>query len=94
MKWAASPKNKRGAYIPIFTGGELEGDGGLPEATQYLAQLYYKISRIDWDYECELPLIRGVHHGSEIAQPINLDTSQHSRCFVSDYLWSMVDTTW
>ncbi|KAH1176157.1 hypothetical protein KIL84_020891 [Mauremys mutica] len=61
---------------------------------RYIAQLYYKISRIDWDYECEHPHIKGIHHGPAIAQPISLDSSQLSRCFISDYLWSLVDTAW
>uniref|UniRef100_A0A663F6A8 Uncharacterized protein n=1 Tax=Aquila chrysaetos chrysaetos TaxID=223781 RepID=A0A663F6A8_AQUCH len=51
-------------------------------STTYVTQLYYKISRIDWDYEAEPS-----HYGPDIAQPIDIDGSRHSRCFVSDYLW-------
>ncbi|EMP39520.1 Kinetochore protein Spc24 [Chelonia mydas] len=42
----------------------------------------------------EEALQRAIHHGPAIAQPINIDSSQHSKCFVSDYLWSLVDTAW
>lgn len=73
---------------------DMEDDAGMVNSATYIAQLYYKISRIDWDYECEHPHIKGIHHGPAIAQPISLDSSQLSRCFVSDYLWSLVDTAW
>ncbi|XP_074836118.1 kinetochore protein Spc24 [Carettochelys insculpta] len=73
---------------------EVEDDGDAVSSAVYVAQLYYKISRIDWDYECKHSQIKGIHHGPAIAQPINLDGSQHSKCFVSDYLWSLVDTAW
>ncbi|XP_029862813.1 kinetochore protein Spc24 [Aquila chrysaetos chrysaetos] len=62
-------------------------------STTYVTQLYYKISRIDWDYEAEPAQIKGSecpphsHYGPDIAQPIDIDGSRHSRCFVSDYLW-------
>jgi kinetochore protein Spc24 len=29
-----------------------------------------------------------------VAQPIHLDSTQLSKQFVSDYLWSLVDTRW
>ncbi|GAB1293950.1 Kinetochore protein Spc24 [Apodemus speciosus] len=35
-----------------------------------------------------------VHHGPAVAQPIHLDTAQFSPKFISDYLWSLVDTAW
>uniref|UniRef100_A0A8C0GCV6 Kinetochore protein Spc24 n=1 Tax=Chelonoidis abingdonii TaxID=106734 RepID=A0A8C0GCV6_CHEAB len=73
---------------------DMEDDGLTAAFHSYIAQLYYKISRIDWDYECEHPHIKGIHHGPAIAQPISLDSSQLSQCFVSDYLWSLVDTAW
>lgn len=96
-----------------------------------MTQLYYKISRIDWDYEAKPAQIKGsecppptspftlpyfqppppcfqppltpcsslrpppkVHYGPDIAQPIDIDGSRHSRCFISDYLWSLVPTAW
>ncbi|NXL40901.1 SPC24 protein, partial [Glaucidium brasilianum] len=68
-------------------------DEAVPSAA-YVTQLYYKISRIDWDYEAEPAQIKGIHYGPDIAQPIAIDSSQHSRCFISDYLWSLVPTTW
>uniref|UniRef100_A0A670Y874 Kinetochore protein Spc24 n=2 Tax=Pseudonaja textilis TaxID=8673 RepID=A0A670Y874_PSETE len=60
----------------------------------YLVHLYYQICQIDWDYSCEPPLIKGTHYGPDIAQSINLDSSQHSPCFISDYLWNLVNTSW
>ncbi|KAM6233195.1 kinetochore protein Spc24 [Porphyrio hochstetteri] len=81
-------------------GGEPEAGGGhgaggdvVPSAA-YVTQLYYKISRIDWDYEAEPAQIRGIHYGPDVAQPIDIDSSRHSRCFVSDYLWNLVPTAW
>ncbi|XP_074881256.1 kinetochore protein Spc24 [Buteo buteo] len=63
-------------------------------STTYVTQLYYKISRIDWDYEAKPMQIKGIHYGPDIAQPIDIDGSRHSRCFISDYLWSLVPTAW
>ncbi|XP_054984503.1 kinetochore protein Spc24 [Sorex araneus] len=65
----------------------------IPSAV-YVAQLYNRISKIEWDYETEKEVIRGIHHGPSVAQPINLDASQHSKKFVSDFLWSLLDTQW
>ncbi|XP_012496793.1 PREDICTED: kinetochore protein Spc24 [Propithecus coquereli] len=65
----------------------------IPSAV-YVAQLYRQVSKIEWDYECEPGVIKGIHHGPSIAQPVHLDSTQLSKKFVSDYLWSMVDTTW
>ncbi|KAM6469985.1 kinetochore protein Spc24 [Liasis olivaceus] len=60
----------------------------------YLVHLYYQICHIDWDYSCEPTVIKGTHFGPDIAQSINLDSSQHSPCFISDYLWNLVNTSW
>ncbi|KAK2087370.1 kinetochore-associated Ndc80 complex subunit spc24 [Saguinus oedipus] len=57
----------------------------IPSAV-YVAQLYHQISKIEWDYE--------FHHGPSVAQPIHLDSTQLSKKFISDYLWSLVDTKW
>ncbi|XP_072873052.1 kinetochore protein Spc24 isoform X1 [Chlorocebus sabaeus] len=65
----------------------------IPSAV-YVAQLYHQISKIEWDYECEPGMIKGIHHGPSVAQPIHLDSTQLSRKFISDYLWSLVDTEW
>ncbi|XP_050626999.1 kinetochore protein Spc24 isoform X1 [Macaca thibetana thibetana] len=65
----------------------------IPSAV-YVAQLYHQISKIEWDYECEPEMIKGIHHGPSVAQPIHLDSTQLSRKFISDYLWSLVDTEW
>ncbi|KAM7142862.1 kinetochore protein Spc24 [Molossus nigricans] len=63
-------------------------------AAMYVAQLYHRISKIEWDYECEPGMIKGIHCGPSVAQPIHLDSSQLSQKFISDYLWSLVDTEW
>uniref|UniRef100_G3U1Q4 Kinetochore protein Spc24 n=2 Tax=Loxodonta africana TaxID=9785 RepID=G3U1Q4_LOXAF len=60
----------------------------------YVAQLYHRISKIEWDYECEPGMIKGIHHGPSVAQPIHLDSTQLSKKFISDHLWSLVDTKW
>ncbi|XP_024601687.1 kinetochore protein Spc24 [Neophocaena asiaeorientalis asiaeorientalis] len=65
----------------------------IPSAV-YVAQLYRRISKIEWDYECEPGTIKGIHHGPSVAQPIHLDSTQLSKKFISDYLWSLVDTEW
>uniref|UniRef100_A0A8C8TA63 Kinetochore protein Spc24 n=2 Tax=Peromyscus maniculatus bairdii TaxID=230844 RepID=A0A8C8TA63_PERMB len=65
----------------------------IPSAV-YVAQLYHRISKIEWDYECEPGTIKGIHHGPTVALPIHLNSAQLSQKFVSDYLWSLVDTEW
>ncbi|NXY65672.1 SPC24 protein, partial [Callaeas wilsoni] len=60
----------------------------------YVAQLYYEISRINWDYSAEPGRIRGIHYGPDIAVPLDMDEAQHSGTFVSDYLWGLVPTEW
>uniref|UniRef100_A0A8C2MDV0 Kinetochore protein Spc24 n=1 Tax=Cricetulus griseus TaxID=10029 RepID=A0A8C2MDV0_CRIGR len=63
----------------------------IPSAV-YVAHLYHQISKIEWDYECEPGTIKGIHHGPTVALPIHLDSAQLSQKFISDYLWSLVDT--
>ncbi|KAM5307172.1 kinetochore protein Spc24 [Glossophaga mutica] len=63
-------------------------------AAVYVAQLYHRISKIEWDYECEPDMIKGIHCGPSVAQPIHLDSTQLSKKFISDYLWGLVDTAW
>nr|XP_025839336.1 kinetochore protein Spc24 [Vulpes vulpes] len=65
----------------------------IPSAV-YVAQLYHRVSKIEWDYECEPGMVKGIHHGPSIAQPIHLDSTQLSKKFISDYLWNLVDTNW
>ncbi|XP_038284515.1 kinetochore protein Spc24 isoform X5 [Canis lupus familiaris] len=65
----------------------------IPSAV-YVAQLYHRVSKIEWDYECEPGMVKGIHHGPSIAQPIHLDSTQLSKKFISDYLWNLVDTDW
>ncbi|KAJ7317312.1 hypothetical protein JRQ81_003474 [Phrynocephalus forsythii] len=63
-------------------------------STRYLIHLYYEMCQIDWDYSCEPSVIKGTHYGTDIAQTINLDSTQVSRWFISDFLWSLVSTSW
>ncbi|CAK6445499.1 unnamed protein product [Pipistrellus nathusii] len=63
-------------------------------AAMYVAQLYHRISKIEWDYECEPGMVKGIHRGPSVAQPVHLDSTQLSAKFISDYLWRLVDTEW
>ncbi|XP_004595564.1 kinetochore protein Spc24 [Ochotona princeps] len=65
----------------------------IPSAV-YVAQLYRQSSKIEWDYECEPGVVKGIHYGPSVAQPIHLDSTQLSKKFISDYLWGLVDTSW
>ncbi|XP_064416955.1 kinetochore protein Spc24 [Latimeria chalumnae] len=65
----------------------------IPSAA-YLAQLYYKVAKIIWDYSCDATQIKGIHYGPEVAHPIDIDSTQHSKPFICDYLWSLVSTDW
>lgn len=65
----------------------------IPSA-RYLAQLYHKATKIDWDYSAEPTLIKGIHYGGDIAKPINIDSTKHSKSFICDYLWSLLPTDW
>ncbi|XP_075711564.1 kinetochore protein Spc24 isoform X2 [Rhinoderma darwinii] len=65
----------------------------IPSAL-YLAKLFHSVTKIDWDYNCDSTLIKGIHYGGEIAQPISIDSTQHSKIFVCDYLWSLLSTEW
>ncbi|CAJ0955195.1 unnamed protein product, partial [Ranitomeya imitator] len=60
----------------------------IPSAL-YLAKLFHSVTKIDWDYNCDSTLIKGIHYGGEIAQPIIIDSSQHLKIFICDYLWSL-----
>ncbi|XP_033029651.1 kinetochore protein Spc24 [Lacerta agilis] len=71
-----------------------ENDAIVSKSAMYIVQLYYQICRIDWDYSCEPTIVKGLHYGPDIAQPINLDSSQHSRSFICNYLWNLVSTAW
>ncbi|KAM8987267.1 kinetochore protein Spc24 [Ara ararauna] len=35
-----------------------------------------------------------VHFGPPIAQPVDIDSRNHSHCFISDYLWSLIPHEW
>lgn len=65
----------------------------IPSAL-YMAKLFHSVTKIDWDYNCDSTLIKGIHYGGEIAQPISIDSTQHSKIFICDYLWSLLSTEW
>nr|DBA30045.1 TPA: hypothetical protein GDO54_006077 [Pyxicephalus adspersus] len=65
----------------------------IPSAL-YMAKLFHSVTKIDWDYNCDSTLIKGIHYGGEIAQPICIDSTQHSKIFICDYLWSLLSTEW
>ncbi|KAM4747992.1 kinetochore protein Spc24 [Rhinophrynus dorsalis] len=65
----------------------------IPSAV-YLAKLFHNVTKIDWDYNCDPTLIKGIHYGGEIAQPISIDSTQHSKFFICNYLWNLLSTEW
>ncbi|XP_063787455.1 kinetochore protein Spc24 [Pseudophryne corroboree] len=65
----------------------------IPSAL-YMAKLFHSVTKIDWDYSCDPTLIKGIHYGGEIAQPISIDSTQHSKIFICNYLWSLLSTDW
>ncbi|XP_068128306.1 kinetochore protein Spc24 isoform X2 [Hyperolius riggenbachi] len=65
----------------------------IPSAL-YVAKLFHFVTKIDWDYNCDSTLVKGIHHGGEVAQPICIDSTQHSRIFICDHLWSLLSTEW
>ncbi|XP_077185908.1 kinetochore protein Spc24 [Paroedura picta] len=71
-----------------------EEDTNASKSAMHLSQLYYRICPIEWDYSCEPTLIKGIHYGPDVAQPFSFESGQHSNCFISNYLWSLVPTSW
>ncbi|XP_029913999.1 kinetochore protein Spc24 [Myripristis murdjan] len=65
----------------------------IPSAV-FIAQLYYKVTKIKWEHDTEPHILKGVHYGADLATPINIDTSVRSRSDVSDQLWGFVSTEW
>ncbi|XP_030591464.1 kinetochore protein Spc24 [Archocentrus centrarchus] len=65
----------------------------IPSAV-YVAQVYYLITKIKWEYDTPPNILKGVHYGADLATPINLDTSTRCRSDVSDQLWSFISTEW
>ncbi|XP_077326355.1 kinetochore protein Spc24 [Lithobates pipiens] len=65
----------------------------IPSAL-YMAKLFHSVTKIDWDYSCDSTLIKGIHYGGDIAQPICIDSTQRSKIFICDYLWSLLSTEW
>ncbi|XP_051573210.1 kinetochore protein Spc24-like [Myxocyprinus asiaticus] len=60
----------------------------------YVAQLYFKVTKIKLEVDTEPHILRGVSYGADVVTPINIDTSVRSSCDVSDELWSLVNTEW
>ncbi|NXB05894.1 SPC24 protein, partial [Cnemophilus loriae] len=94
-QYPGAARGRRGSGIPQLERHkeEEEEEHGLPPDV-YVAQLYYEISRIDWDCSAEPGRIRGIHYGPDIAVPLDMHEAQHSGTFVSDYLWGLVPTEW
>nr|XP_046271836.1 kinetochore protein Spc24 [Scatophagus argus]XP_046271837.1 kinetochore protein Spc24 [Scatophagus argus] len=65
----------------------------IPSAV-YVAQVYYLITKIKWEYDTQPNTLKGVHYGADLATPINIDTSVRTRSDVSDQLWDFVSTEW
>ncbi|XP_044038376.1 kinetochore protein Spc24 [Siniperca chuatsi] len=65
----------------------------IPSAV-YVAQVYYLITKIKWEYDTQPNILKGVHYGADLATPINIDTSVQPRSDVSDQLWGFVSTEW
>lgn len=65
----------------------------IPSAV-YVAQVYYLITKIKWEYDTQPNIVKGVHYGADLATPINIDTSLRSRSDVSDQLWGFVSAEW
>ncbi|XP_060946298.1 kinetochore protein Spc24 [Limanda limanda] len=65
----------------------------IPSAV-YVAQVYYHITKIKWEYDAPPNTLKGVHYGADLATPVNIDTSVQSRSNVSDRLWDFVSTKW
>ncbi|XP_028268604.1 kinetochore protein Spc24 isoform X1 [Parambassis ranga] len=63
----------------------------IPSAV-YVAQVYYLITKIKWEYDTQPNILKGVHYGADLATPINIDTSTRSRRNVSNQLWGFVST--
>ncbi|XP_029996147.1 kinetochore protein Spc24 [Sphaeramia orbicularis] len=65
----------------------------IPSAV-YVAQLYYLITKIKWEYDTDPSILKGVHYGAELATPINTDKSTQTPDEISDQLWGFVSTEW
>ncbi|XP_036943487.1 kinetochore protein Spc24 [Acanthopagrus latus] len=65
----------------------------IPSAV-YVAQVYYLITKIKWEYNTPANILKGVHYGADLATPINIDTSMRPRSDISDQLWDFVSTEW
>ncbi|KAK2833872.1 hypothetical protein Q5P01_017761 [Channa striata] len=65
----------------------------IPSA-KYVAQMYYLLTKIKWEYDTPPHILKGVHYGAELATPISIDTSTRSAIDVSDKLWSFVSCEW
>ncbi|XP_041826230.1 kinetochore protein Spc24 [Melanotaenia boesemani] len=65
----------------------------IPSAV-YVAQVYYLVTKVKWEYDTQPNILKGVHYGADLATPINIDTSTASRSDISDQLWGFVSTEW
>ncbi|TNM97598.1 kinetochore protein Spc24 [Takifugu rubripes] len=65
----------------------------IPSAV-YVAQLFYLITKIKWEYDTQPNILKGVHYGEDLATPINIDSSLQDESEISDELWDFISTKW
>ncbi|XP_071503725.1 uncharacterized protein [Diadema antillarum] len=61
----------------------------LPK-TRYNVSLYSCITGVKWDYDCKPDEVKGYVSTSKDVRPFSLDSKQHSRFFITNYLWDLV----
>ncbi|XP_078475876.1 kinetochore protein Spc24 [Lampetra fluviatilis] len=63
-------------------------------STKYMVHLMSKLTLVRFDYDADPAIVKGVVGSKTGVQPFELDTRQHSRSFIVNYLWSLVDSVW
>ncbi|XP_072164597.1 uncharacterized protein [Diadema setosum] len=61
----------------------------LPK-TRYNVSLYSCITGVKWDYDSKPDEVKGYVSTSKDVRPFSLDSKQHSRFFITNYLWDLV----
>ncbi|XP_050393959.1 kinetochore protein spc24 [Patella vulgata] len=65
----------------------------LPKA-KYNVNLYCNISNIRWQLDSTQDDIKGYVCKKSDVQPFSLNTKQHSKFYVSNYLWDLMEEDW
>uniref|UniRef100_S4R7E9 Kinetochore protein Spc24 n=1 Tax=Petromyzon marinus TaxID=7757 RepID=S4R7E9_PETMA len=63
-------------------------------STKYMVHLLSKLTLVRFDYDADPQIVKGVVGNKTGVQPFELNTRQHSRSFIVNYLWSLVDSEW